>query len=116
MALTKTDRKRIVASALSLCFLMQQSLCFQAVASEIGGDVPGMNTGITVRPGETGNIYDIKPSGGSGDIGFREYDHFNLTAGDIANLIMNFKGQDLSKFVNLVNDQININGIVNALN
>ena len=44
-------------------------------------------------------------------IGFRGYEKFNLDAGDVANL--NFS--DISTFVNLVDNNIKINGVVNSV-
>ena len=88
---------KLVLSALTLCLVAQQSITSQASASMI--------TGIT-------------PEGlfGNKDIGFKTYGNFKLDEGDVANLIFNYYGKDISKFVNLVDNQIDINGIVNAVN
>ena len=48
----------------------------------------------------------------SGSTGFRHYENFSLTAGDVANLIYK---DNYSKFINLVDSQISINGIVNTM-
>ncbi len=60
-----------------------------------------------------GMQYDITPQKIiSGDTGFRHYTNFNLSQGDIANLIYS---NNMSKFVNLVDNRIYINGILNTL-
>ena len=60
----------------------------------------------------SGNTYNIEAEKISGDTGFRHYDNFSLENGYIANLIYN---DTYSKFVNLVDSQITINGIVNTM-
>ena len=70
-----------------------------ALASEISGVTP------------TGHTYNIDAAKVSGHTGFRQYEKFNLDKGDIANLKFN----NYSKFVNLVDNRININGIVNTM-
>ena len=70
------------------------------IASEISG----------VNP--TGNVYNIEPSKIGGSTGFREYDKFNLSQGDIANLIYK---EGYTKFVNLVDNQVVLNGILNTM-
>ena len=70
------------------------------IASEISG--------VTA----TGNTYNIEASKVSGSTGFREYDKFNLSKGDIANLIYK---DNYSKFVNLVDKQVVIDGILNTM-
>lgn len=79
-------------------------------------------TGVTGVPGAdlAGNIYNIDPSQVNGDVGYRYYDNFNLTSGDVANLIFQAKNGDqraLNTFINLVggSDKININGILNTI-
>ena len=102
---------KLVLSALTLCLVAQQSITSQASASMITG----------VKPEDMGNghnRYDITPEGLFGDknVGFKTYGNFKLDEGDVANLIFNYYGKDISKFVNLVDNQIDINGIVNAVN
>lgn len=70
------------------------------IATEISGVTP------------TGNVYNIEGDKFSGSTQFRQYDKFNLSQGDIANLIYK-NGYD--KFVNLVDNQVVINGIVNTM-
>lgn len=70
--------------------------------------------------GVTGNdgVYNINPEQVNGDVGFRYYDNFTLSEGDIANLIFRAQNGDrraLETFINLVNNKIDINGIVNTM-
>ena len=106
MIRVKAGKRKVVASALTFCFFLQQSFCLQVVATNISG-IEGNN-----------GIYNIDPSAINGDIGFRKYHDFELSSGDIANLIFHnaTSGQDISTFVNLVDNQINIQGIVNSVN
>ena len=106
MIKVKAGQRKVVASALTLCFFLQQSFCLQVMATQISG-VEGVN-----------GIYNIDPTATNGDIGFRKYDHFDLSQGDVANLIFknSISGKDINTFINLVDNQINIQGIVNSLN
>lgn len=100
-------KMRIIVSALTLCLVAQQSILLSASA--------GMITGVKPEAGADGNIYNINPSVNHGDVGFRLYNNFVLNEGEIANLIYKYKDKDISTFVNLVNEQININGLVNTV-
>ena len=69
-------------------------------------------TGITGNNG----IYNINPDKVNGDVGYRRYDNFDLSAGDIANLIYKYgSSRDIETFINLVNSGVNINGILNTV-
>ena len=96
-------KSRLIASLLTVCFLTHQSFMLNAFATNI--------TGVTGNNG----VYNINPSDIKGNIGFREYQNFNLSEGDIANLIFKHGSSNLAKFVNLVDGKININGIVNTM-
>ena len=101
--------KRIAAAALTALFLSHQTLMLSAVATEI--------TGVTGNNG----IYNINPSavitkdGKLTNIGYRKYKDFNLDKGDIANLIFKYGINDIDTFINLVENRININGLVNTM-
>ena len=60
----------------------------------------------------SGNTYNIEAEKISGDTGFRHYDNFSLQNDYVANLIYK---DSYSNFVNLVDSQITINGIVNTM-
>ena len=61
----------------------------------------------------TDNVYNIDPEGknSTGDFAYNRFQQFALDAGQIANL----KFGDASTLANLVNNQVTINGIVNAV-
>lgn len=68
--------------------------------------------------GVTGNngIYNITPEKVNSDVGYRKYDNFTLGEGDIANLIYKYgTSKDIETFVNLVQNGVNINGILNTM-
>ena len=98
--------KKLVAFVLTSLFFMQQTMILPAIATEITG----------VQAGADGQ-YNILPDFVHGDTGFRHYDNFNLSKGDIANLIFALQnGQiDVNKFVNLVDSRIIINGVLNGV-
>ena len=97
------SKSKMLAAALSVGFLMPQTFGLNALATDISG-VEGVN-----------GIYNINPTDMKGDIGFRHYGNFVLSEGDIANLIFKYGEENVSKFVNLVDHTININGIVNSM-
>ena len=79
--------------------------------NETGTIAPPLElTEISGVTGENG-VYNINPELVSGSEGFREYDHFDLASGDVANL--NY--DNIDTFVNLVNGKIQINGLVNTV-
>ena len=73
-----------------------------------------MATDITGVSGNNG-VFNIDPIGavdhGGQSIGYRTYDNFNLTQGDTANLKFD---SGISSFVNMVNNRIDINGVLNT--
>ena len=73
-----------------------------------------MATDISGVAGVNG-VFNIDPTAINGDVGIRQYKNFNLSAGDIANLIYKYGVKDISTFANLVDSKININGIVNTM-
>ena len=84
-----------------LCILYIAYSCPTVLlASEISGVTP------------TGNTYNIEAEKVSGTTGFREYDKFVLSDGDVANLLYE---DTYDSFLNLVNSQINISGVVNTM-
>ena len=77
-------------------------------------------TGITGVGGNgTSGIFNIEPGKISGDVGYRHYDNFSLDKGDVANLIYqgmkNGSIRDIETFINLVGNQVNIQGILNTM-
>lgn len=121
------NKKRLIAFMLSFLFVMQQSMAYQVLAQSIITDVNGKPIGT--NPG--GN-YEFRPDAVNGDVGFKQFDQFILEKGDVANFIYQWmqktgsigpdgtvnwdtKFGDINTFISLVNGQVNINGIVNAL-
>ena len=72
--------------------------------SVLASEISGFN--------QTSGTFNIEAAKVSGNTGFRHYEKFDLSKGDIANLIYK---ENYSKFVNLVDNKININGIVNTM-
>lgn len=99
--------KKYITAVLTALFLFQQTLCIPVLATDISGVNPTQGTGH----------YDIHPEFVHGDMGFRHYENFNLSQGDIANLIFLVKNGQIpvEKFVNLVDNQIIINGLLNGV-
>ena len=72
-----------------------------------------------IANGSSGS-FDITPEKVNSDVGYRYYNNFNLGQGDVANLIYKYlqsdgSNRDLNTFINLVNKQIEIYGLLNAL-
>ena len=96
---SRKTQRRVIASLMTGVFMLQQTMALTVIASDI--------TGVTGNCG----VYNINPLTKNGATGFRNYQNFNLSAGDVANL--NFA--DINTFVNLVDNQIVINGVVNSI-
>ena len=74
-------------------------------------------TGVTGVAGNgTSGSFDITPEKVNTNVGYRKYDNFNLGEGDIANLIYKYgTSKEIETFVNLVQNGVNINGILNTM-
>ena len=97
---------------------MQQSLTYQVLASTITN-----GAGNPINPDSNG-VYNIYPDAYHGNVGYRVFDQLKLDQGDIMNFIYQWlsyqengygNATDINTFVNLVNSQVEVNGIVNAL-
>ena len=116
------SKKQLAVSLVSSALILQAA-CYSAAFA--ASSIIGSGGALTVSP-ETG-AYDIRPEAIKGDTGFRKFSKFELGQGDVANFIfraLNEKVQtgsgetgytDISKFVSLVDGQVKINGIINAL-
>ena len=60
-------------------------------------------------------VYNINPETHKGSIGFRHYDNFYLSDGDVANLVMKLGSRNLGTFINLVDNKVNIQGLLNTV-
>ena len=95
------NQKRTIAVLLTGLFMVQQTMGLSVfAASTISG----------VTNGGSGT-FNIDPTTKNNGTGFRHYQDFNLGQGDVANL--NFA--DINTFVNMVDNQVVINGIVNSV-
>ena len=100
--------KKILASILCINILLSSSPVMLFAAAP----APAATSNITgVTP--TGNVYNIVPESVSSNTGVRSYTNFELASGDTANLIY---GADYNKFLNFVDNWVNINGTVNTTN
>ena len=90
-------------------FITAYNMVFLNVAPVFATDISGV-TG-------TNGVYNIEAEKISGSTGFRKYENFKLDNGDVANLQFRKEAtsQEYSKFVNMVDSQVNINGIVNTV-
>ena len=115
------NKKRLISTILCSLFVLQQSLVYPAMASVIQD---GAGNDIGKHP-YTGN-YEIRPdlyNYYNGKVGFKEFQKLQLSEGDVLNFIFQaYNGSvpesqywDIDTFVNFVNSQVNIQGIVNAL-
>jgi len=102
--INKLSCKRVISSI--LCFAM----VFFYTAPYVLADSSNIS-GITPVDVNNHKVYNIEAASVSGSTGFRQYNNFDLSKNDVANLIY----KDYSKFVNLVDNRININGIVNTM-
>lgn len=95
------NQKRTIAVLLTGLFMVQQTMGLSVfAASTISG----------VTNGGSGS-FNIDPTTKNNGTGFRHYQDFNLGQGDVANL--NFA--DINTFVNMIDNQVVINGIVNSV-
>ncbi len=114
----KTDKKLI---PLILCsvLVLQQTFVNASFASEI---IDGAGNAVIKHPGT--HDYQIRPDLYNGKVGFKEFNKLDLSNGDVLNFIFQaYRGSvpesqywDIDTFVNFVNSQINIKGVVNTLN
>jgi len=99
---------KLTVSMLTLCLVAPNALLAEAQA--------GMITGVAPEVINGNKVYNIDPTVLNGDTGFRLYEYFKLNKDEVANLIFKYGEHNISKFVNLVDNQININGLVNSVN
>ena len=94
----KISKRKMSMMLAALLFAASTSVVF--AASDISG--------VTA----SGGVFNIDPAKTVSGIGFRDYENFKLDKGNTANLKFN----GISKFVNMVDNQVNINGVVNTVN
>lgn len=92
---------------------MNKKLILAAIAVALTASC-AQATNITGVTGNNG-VYNIKPEHYSGNAGYRQYTNFSLDKGDVANLEFVRDGKpNPDTFVNLVNNRVNINGLLNT--
>ena len=122
----QTNKKRL--APLIVCSLLVSSLGSITNNAEASTIVDG--NGNTLKPNFQTGAYEIRPDIFNGDVGFKKFQEMNLSKGDIMNFIfqaynmdevldpsnnLDINSWDIDTFVNLVRDQIQLNGIVNAV-
>ncbi len=120
----QTNKKRL--APLIVCSLLVSSLGSITNNAEASTIVDG--NGNTLKPNFQTGAYEIRPDIFNGDVGFKKFQEMNLSKGDIMNFIfqaynmkelengdVDINSWDIDTFVNLVRDQIQLNGIVNAV-
>lgn len=100
-------RRRILKKLNVLAYLSIISILLFSINISKATDITGAV--------QNGNVYTIAPEkyNNSNTTGFKQYSNFSLSENDIANL--QFKN-GMTKFVNIVNSNVSINGILNSIN
>lgn len=93
----------------------KKQLIIAAIAATLSVSGAFAATDITEVNGNNG-VFNITPDKLNGEVGYRKYDNFNLSAGDIANLIYKYgNSRDINTFINLVQNGVKIDGILNTM-
>lgn len=93
----------------------KKQLIIAAIAATLSVSGAFAATDITGVTGNNG-VFNITPDKLNGEVGYRKYDNFNLSAGDIANLIYKYgNSRDINTFINLVQTGVKIDGILNTM-
>ena len=101
-----------------LCELVRDAAKKAMAAGEADGAEQGRKPPVLrKRPEGNNGVYNINPTAmiPKTDIGYRKYKDFVLDKDDVANLIFKYGNNDINTFLNLVDNQININGLVNPI-
>lgn len=92
-----------------------KSLITLAVVAVLSAQCVHATTNITGAT-QNGNVFTIKPEKAISGVAYRHYTDFSLDSGDIANLnFTHSDGVDREAFINLVDKQVNIGGILNSV-
>lgn len=93
----------------------KKQLIIAAIAATLSVSGAFAATDITRVNGNNG-VFNITPDKLNGEVGYKKYDNFNLSAGDIANLIYKYcNSRDINTFINLVQNGVKIDGILNTM-
>ena len=86
-------------------------LCFTSLVLALPFNSISLATNITGVSGFNG-VYYIKPQKVSGNTGFRQYSNFSLDKGNTASLMF---VNGITRYINAVDNQVTINGILNTV-
>ena len=107
----KTNRRRIIATAMASIFMLQQTMALTVFA----GTITDINGNALSKNGNTWNITADRLNTAK-SMGIRTGADFTVDNGEIANLIFSKDGTQFNTFVNLVKNGVNIDGILNTVN
>ncbi|WP_303839130.1 hypothetical protein [Selenomonas ruminantium] len=103
----KRQQKRILSSlALAVSFM-----AYPYGIGEAATDIVPKDSSDAGKIAHSGNVYSISPQKDTGTLAYNRFEKFNLASGDIANLLFG----NSSTLANLVQNRINIDGIVNGI-
>lgn len=94
----------------------KKQLLIAAVATVLSVSCANATSTIDGFANGTSGTFNIDPAKVNGDVGYRQYQNFDLGKGDIANLIFKYNNtKDVNTFINLVQNGVNVNGILNTM-
>lgn len=94
----------------------KKQLLIAAVATVLSVSCANATSTIDGFANGTSGTFNIDPLKVSGDVGYRQYQNFDLGKGDIANLIFKYNNtKDINTFINLVQNGVKVNGILNTM-
>ena len=94
----------------------KKQLLIAAVATVLSVSCANATSTIDGFASGTSGTFNIDPAKVNGDVGYRQYQNFDLGKGDIANLIFKYNNtKDVNTFINLVQNGVNVNGILNTV-
>lgn len=115
MSSYRLSKRQILVAVMALSLIPTPTFSSNISNVVNPGDIGHINGDSVINGVNGGKIYNINPSAINGSIGFRHYKNFNLSEGDIANLIFKYGRENVEKFVNFVDNTININGLLNTM-
>ena len=119
---SQINKKNFTPLLFCSVLVLQQAMLNAADASTITD-----GNGVAIEKHPSTQKFEIRPDFYNGKVGFKKYQDMNLSKGDIMNFIFqaykldgNINGSqsylnDVNTFINLVQNQINLNGVVNAV-
>ena len=102
--------KKVIASILCLNIILSSSPVMLFAVDP----APAVTTNITGVTGNNG-VYDITAQSVVNDTGYRQYTNFTLANTDTANLIFTKDNANFARFINMVDNRVEINGLLNTV-